>query len=64
MYLSSYATSFCRGTLGSRIRKVVSNSSVGDDRTGEWVLESLVSPYREESLAVTRKVGWSFFKAV
>ena len=57
---------FFSGVLGSRIRKALSNSTGGggggagsgrDDRTaGEWVLESLVSPYREESLAIAKKV--------
>ncbi len=46
-----------RGPLGSHIYKNVSSEeSDVVDRNGDWILESLVSPWRDASRAIVRKV--------
>jgi len=47
-----------RGPLGSRIFKNVSESEeTVVDRNGDWILESLVSPWRDAATATLAKVG-------
>ncbi len=46
-----------RGPLGSHIYKNLSEEAADViDRNGDWILESLVSPWRDASQAIVKKV--------
>ena len=44
-----------RGRFGSRIRKNVTDFEV-EHRPGDWFIESLITPYRDDSSIVLKKV--------
>lgn len=45
-----------RGVVGSRIRKEFLSEEAVEDRSGDWILESLISPWRQQSSAVVHKI--------